>query len=195
MAGCATVYRRYRIQLSGHSAAFGSHLAYVHGISGRPVDAMKIVEDPRSQLDRDPSIAADIALVQMGLGDHDAAMIWLNKAYEARFKASIPRHRSQVMVMPTSHPRWCEELQSPGHPNLAFYHSAPGQTINFPGEETTQTVSGQLKQENDDDEHKNLDVGYLRRIESQCRRGDGPANRGPGAFERGAIRQPHRNSD
>jgi hypothetical protein len=62
----------------------------VHGISGRPVDAMKIVEDPRSQLDRDPSIAADIALVHMGLGDHDAAMIWLNKAYEARFKASIP---------------------------------------------------------------------------------------------------------
>jgi hypothetical protein len=25
----------------------------------------------------------------LGLGDHDQAMIWLNKAYEARFKASI----------------------------------------------------------------------------------------------------------
>jgi hypothetical protein len=27
----------------------------------------------------------------MGLGDHDQAMLWLNMAYEARFKASILR--------------------------------------------------------------------------------------------------------
>jgi TolB-like protein/DNA-binding winged helix-turn-helix (wHTH) protein/Flp pilus assembly protein TadD len=79
------------IQLSGHSAAFDSNLAYVHGISGRTADAMKIFEDLRTRLDRDPSIGADIALIHMGLGDHDAAMIWLNGAYEARFKASILR--------------------------------------------------------------------------------------------------------
>jgi TolB-like protein/DNA-binding winged helix-turn-helix (wHTH) protein/tetratricopeptide (TPR) repeat protein len=79
------------IQLSGHSAAFDSNLAYVHGISGRTADAMKIFENLRTRLDRDPSIGADIALIHMGLGDHDAAMIWLNGAYEARFKASILR--------------------------------------------------------------------------------------------------------
>jgi TolB-like protein/DNA-binding winged helix-turn-helix (wHTH) protein/tetratricopeptide (TPR) repeat protein len=79
------------IQLSGHSAAFDSNLAYVHGISGRTAEAMKIVENLRNRLDRDPSIGADIALIHMGLGDHDAAMIWLNGAYEARFKASILR--------------------------------------------------------------------------------------------------------
>jgi hypothetical protein len=28
-------------------------------------------------------------LVYVGLGDHDQAMIWLNKAYEARFNPSI----------------------------------------------------------------------------------------------------------
>ena len=79
------------IQLSGHSAAFDSNLAYVHGISGRTAEAMKIVENLRNRLDRDPSIGADIALIHMGLGDHDAAMISLNRAYEARFKASILR--------------------------------------------------------------------------------------------------------
>jgi hypothetical protein len=52
---------------------------------------MKIFENLRTRLDRDPSIGADIALIHMGLGDHDAAMIWLNGAYEARFKASILR--------------------------------------------------------------------------------------------------------
>jgi hypothetical protein len=36
-----------------------------------------------------PSTGADIALIYVGLGDQDQAMIWLNKAYEARFKASI----------------------------------------------------------------------------------------------------------
>jgi tetratricopeptide (TPR) repeat protein len=82
---------RRAIQLSGHSAAFDSNLAYVHGISGHTAEAMKIVEDLRTRLDRDPSIAADIALAYMGLGDHDAAMIWLNEAYDARFKASILR--------------------------------------------------------------------------------------------------------
>jgi tetratricopeptide (TPR) repeat protein len=79
------------IELSGHSAAFDSNLAYVYGISGRAEDAMNIGEDLRTRLDRDPSTDADIALIYMGLGNHDQAMFWLNKAYEARFKASILR--------------------------------------------------------------------------------------------------------
>jgi len=39
--------------------------------------------------DKNPSTDANIALVYVGLGDHDQAMIWLNKAYEARFNPSI----------------------------------------------------------------------------------------------------------
>jgi hypothetical protein len=34
-------------------------------------------------------LGADIALIYVGLGDQDQAMIWLDRAYEARFKASI----------------------------------------------------------------------------------------------------------
>jgi hypothetical protein len=41
---------------------------------------------PRSRID------AYIALIYVGLGDRDEAMIRLNKAYETRFKASILLH-------------------------------------------------------------------------------------------------------
>ena len=42
------------------------------------------VEEQQSQ-----SSFANIALVHVALGDRDRAMIWLNKAYEARFNPSI----------------------------------------------------------------------------------------------------------
>ena len=77
------------IELSGHSGAFDSNLAHVYAVSGRKEEATKIVKDLEARDDQNPSIGADIALIYVGLGDHDQAMIWLNKAYEARFKASI----------------------------------------------------------------------------------------------------------
>ena len=43
----------------------------------------------KAREERNPSAYAGIALVYVGLGDHDQAMIWLNKAYEARFNPSI----------------------------------------------------------------------------------------------------------
>jgi TolB-like protein/DNA-binding winged helix-turn-helix (wHTH) protein/Flp pilus assembly protein TadD len=77
------------IELSGHSGAFDSNLAYVYAVSGRKVEAENIIKDLETRPDKNPSIDANIALVYVGLGDHDQAMIWLNKAYEARFNPSI----------------------------------------------------------------------------------------------------------
>jgi TolB-like protein/DNA-binding winged helix-turn-helix (wHTH) protein/Flp pilus assembly protein TadD len=77
------------IELSGHSGAFDSNLAYVYAASGRKVEAKNIIKDLEARPDKNPSIDANIALVYVGLGDHDQAMIWLNKAYEARFNPSI----------------------------------------------------------------------------------------------------------
>jgi hypothetical protein len=42
-----------------------------------------------AQHDQNPSAEANIALIYLGLGDQDKAMIWLNKGYEARFNPSI----------------------------------------------------------------------------------------------------------
>lgn len=80
------------IELSGHSGAFDSNLAYVYGVLGRKEEATKILKDLKLRHDEDPSAAADIALIYVGLGDRDQAMMWLNTAYEARFKASMLVH-------------------------------------------------------------------------------------------------------
>src|SRR4029077_7110316 len=77
------------IELSGHSGAFDSNLAYVYAVSGRKGEAENIVKGLEAQPDKNSSTDANIALVYVGLGDHDRAMIWLNKAYEARFNPSI----------------------------------------------------------------------------------------------------------
>ncbi len=77
------------IELSGHSGAFDSYLGYAYAMSGRKEEAIKIVDDLEARHDQNPSADADIALIYVGLGDRDQAMIALNKAYEARFKASI----------------------------------------------------------------------------------------------------------
>ena len=80
------------IELSGHSGAFESNLAHVYGVLGRKQEAVKILKDMEARHNENPSVAADIALVYVGLGNRDRAMMWLNRAYEARFKASILLH-------------------------------------------------------------------------------------------------------
>jgi tetratricopeptide (TPR) repeat protein len=77
------------IALSKPSVLFVANLGYVYAVSGRKEEAIRIIDDLQSRHDHDPSADADIALIYVGLGDHDEAMKRLNKAYEARFKASI----------------------------------------------------------------------------------------------------------
>jgi TolB-like protein/DNA-binding winged helix-turn-helix (wHTH) protein/Tfp pilus assembly protein PilF len=77
------------IELSGHSGAFDSYLGYAYAMSGQKEEAIKIVSGLEARHDQNPSADADIAFIYVGLGDRDQAMIWLNKAYAARFKASI----------------------------------------------------------------------------------------------------------
>ena len=78
------------IELSGRSGAFDSNLAYVYAMSGRKGEAEDIVKELKARPDENHSIDANVGLVYVGLGDHDQAMIWLNKAYGARFNPAIP---------------------------------------------------------------------------------------------------------
>jgi TolB-like protein/DNA-binding winged helix-turn-helix (wHTH) protein/Flp pilus assembly protein TadD len=77
------------IDLSGHSGAFDSNLAYVYALSGHKEKAIQIAKGLEARQDQNPSADANVALIYVGLGDPDQAMIWLNKAYEARFNPSI----------------------------------------------------------------------------------------------------------
>jgi Flp pilus assembly protein TadD len=85
----AIVEFKRSIELSGHSGAFDSYLGYAYAMSGQKEEATKIIDDFPARHGQNPSAYADIALIYVGLGDPDQAMISLNKAYEARFKASI----------------------------------------------------------------------------------------------------------
>jgi TolB-like protein/DNA-binding winged helix-turn-helix (wHTH) protein/Tfp pilus assembly protein PilF len=80
---------RRAIELSGGNTTFESNLANAYAVSGRKEEAMKIVKDLEIRQRQDSSTDASIALIYVGLGDNDRAMIWLNKAYQARFNPSI----------------------------------------------------------------------------------------------------------
>ena len=80
---------QHAIELSGHQAAFDANLAHAYALSGRKAQALQIAQDMETRPDLNPSANASIALIYVGLGDLDQAMIWLNKAYDARFNPSI----------------------------------------------------------------------------------------------------------
>ena len=50
---------------------------------------MKIVKDLEGRQTQNSSTDASIALIYVGLGNNNRAMIWLTKAYQARFNPSI----------------------------------------------------------------------------------------------------------
>jgi TolB-like protein/DNA-binding winged helix-turn-helix (wHTH) protein/Tfp pilus assembly protein PilF len=77
------------IELSGHLAAFDANLAHAYALSGRKADALQIAKQMETRPDLNPSANASIALIYVGLGDLDEAMVWLNTAYDARFNPSI----------------------------------------------------------------------------------------------------------
>ncbi|HEX9217308.1 MAG TPA: winged helix-turn-helix domain-containing protein, partial [Gemmatimonadales bacterium] len=80
---------RRAIELSGGNTTVESNLANAYAVSGRKEEAMKIVRDLESRQSRDSSTESNIALIYVGLGDNARAIIWLNKAYQARFNPSI----------------------------------------------------------------------------------------------------------
>jgi TolB-like protein/DNA-binding winged helix-turn-helix (wHTH) protein/Tfp pilus assembly protein PilF len=80
---------RRALELSGRNTTFESNLANAYAVSGRKEEAMKIVKELESQQSQSSATDASIALIYVGLGDNDQAMIWLNKAHQARFNPSI----------------------------------------------------------------------------------------------------------
>lgn len=106
---------RKAIEISGHSVAFESALAHVYAVSGRQEQAIKLAKDLESRNDQNPSAQASIALIYVGLDDPNQAMIWLNKAYDARFNPSILRRPAFDPIR--SDPRFKDLLSRIGLPN------------------------------------------------------------------------------
>jgi tetratricopeptide (TPR) repeat protein len=102
------------IELSGHSGAFDSNLGYAYAVSGRKEEALKIVDELESRQPTNYSVDADIALIYVGLDDRDEAISRLNKAFDARFKASILRRPAFDPLR--SDPRFQDLLRRMGLP-------------------------------------------------------------------------------
>ena len=77
------------IELNGHSWAFDANLAYAYAASGHTVDAQRIAGELEQLDERNGSLEANIALIYVGLGNADAAISWLDRAYGDRFNPSI----------------------------------------------------------------------------------------------------------
>ena len=82
----ANAFKR-AIQLGGPGAAFESNLGYLYAVSGNVAGARQILRQLEGQ--HNSAIAANIALINVGLGDTDAAISWLHEAYGARFNPSL----------------------------------------------------------------------------------------------------------
>jgi tetratricopeptide (TPR) repeat protein len=80
---------RRAIELSGGNTTVESNLANVYAVSGRKKEAMKMVKELESRQNQDASTESNIALIYVGLGDNARAMVWLTKAYQAKFNPSI----------------------------------------------------------------------------------------------------------
>jgi tetratricopeptide (TPR) repeat protein len=72
---------RRAIELSDGEPLFLAGLGYSLGIAGHSAEAEDILN---ALLSSDDTGAMHVALVQIGLGDYDDAIGWLEKAYEAR---------------------------------------------------------------------------------------------------------------
>ena len=66
-----------------------SNLAFAYAVSGRRTEALKILDELKKRATNGFSNDPEIALVYVGLNDKDQAMVWLEKAYQARFNPSI----------------------------------------------------------------------------------------------------------
>jgi Flp pilus assembly protein TadD len=80
---------RGAIELSGRNTIFESNLAHAYAVSGRRAEAMAIAKELENRHRDGSSADACIALIYAGLGDNDRAILWLNKALQARFNPSI----------------------------------------------------------------------------------------------------------
>ena len=77
------------IVLSGDSTTCTSNLAYAYAVSGQEREASKILNELTNRSAHLFSNAPEIALIYVGLGEKDQAMIWLERAYAERFNPGI----------------------------------------------------------------------------------------------------------
>lgn len=86
---------------SGGGAFTKMFLAHAYAVAGRSEDAMAIQREFESapDVESDPTLTYALAIIHVGLGENEAALNWLEKAYEARSP-----HMAGIKFEPTLDP-------------------------------------------------------------------------------------------
>jgi len=77
------------VELSGGNPGFKANLAHAFAIAGRKNEAISILNELKNGSKHEFVDPSQIALVYVGLGEKDQAMIWLERAFEDHFDAII----------------------------------------------------------------------------------------------------------
>ena len=85
----AVVELQKAVQLSGGSPTCIANLARAYVASGERSEAEKLLSDLRKRSDPGHSLASEIAVIYVALGDTDQAITWLKKGYEERFNPGV----------------------------------------------------------------------------------------------------------
>jgi len=85
----AVVELQKAVQLSGGSPTCIANLARAYVASGKRSEAQKLLSDLKKRSNPSHSIASEIAMIYVALGDTDQAVTWLKKGYEERFNPGV----------------------------------------------------------------------------------------------------------
>jgi TolB-like protein/Flp pilus assembly protein TadD len=104
------------VTLSGDSPFYRGILGYNYAIAGRDEQARQILRE-LAELSKQRYVSPFcVALVYGGLGDHDQAFAWLNKAYEERFPHLVMLRVGSRFGRIRSDPRYRELVRRIGLP-------------------------------------------------------------------------------
>jgi serine/threonine-protein kinase len=102
------------VELSHNSAATLSSLGYALGRAGRRPEAEQVLRDLQQRSRHEPLAAEEIALVYIGLGDRDHALLWLEQAYRDHSKGLVMLKADPWYRSLTGEPRYQELLRKVG---------------------------------------------------------------------------------
>jgi len=107
------------VELSPGNQRFVAYLGYAYAAAGRQSDARKILVELRQLAGRQYVSPYGIALIHVGLGEKEAALNWLAKAYEAHAFELAELAADPRLDPLRSDPRFLDLARRVGPPNAA----------------------------------------------------------------------------
>jgi len=103
-----------KAHLLGGSSRVEAYLAHAYAVSGQTRESTKLLDDLKDPSRPTYASPFDVALVYVGLGDHDQAFAWLQKAYDERDRDILSLKVNPVLDPLRSDPRFADLMRRMG---------------------------------------------------------------------------------